>query len=69
MKKTVALLLVLLLPTIGHSGTIMLEDFGIHLFLEKEGTLSKDVTKMEDFWSWNFRPVTEQISDRETFHD
>ena len=69
MKTTLTLLFAFLLPAICHSETVSIEDFGVHLFLEKSGRLSKDVTKMEDFWSWNFRPVTEQISNAETFHD
>jgi hypothetical protein len=46
-----------------------LEGVSVHLFLEKSGSLSRDVTAVKDFQSWNFVPSGTGIPDDERFND
>lgn len=44
-----------------------LDGMTVHLFLEKSGQLSPDVTAIADFKSWNGTPMGAGIPDGETF--
>lgn len=45
-----------------------LENVAVHLYLEKAGQLSPDVTAIADFKSWNGSPMGAGIPDGDTFH-
>lgn len=53
----------------GPAEGIRLENISVHLFLEKSGSFSRDVTTMKDFRSWNFVPFGAGIPEGERFDD
>lgn len=44
-----------------------LDSVSVHLFLDKSGTLSKDITAIPNFHSWNFSSISEGIPENEHF--
>jgi hypothetical protein len=44
------------------------DSVSVHLFLDKSGSLSKDITTIPNFSTWNFVADGEGIPDREHFH-
>src|SRR5262245_57533208 len=68
----VASIILMLSASCGSAGAandIRLEGVSVHLFLEKSGSLSRDVTAVKDFQSWNFVPSGTGIPDDERFND
>jgi hypothetical protein len=53
----------------GPAEGIRLESVSVHLFLEKSGALSRDITTMKDFHSWDFVPFGDGIPEGERFDD
>lgn len=53
----------------GPADDVRLEGVSVHLFLEKSGSFSGDVTAAKDFQSWNFVPSGAGIPDDERFDD
>jgi hypothetical protein len=41
--------------TAAAGNKVELDSFSVHLFLEDSGALSRDITKITDFHSWNFK--------------
>jgi len=44
------------------------DSVSIHLFLEKSGEFSRDVTQAPVIGAWNFRPISGSIDGDESFH-
>jgi hypothetical protein len=68
MWRAVAIILLLLTPAAQAQNKATLDSVSVHLFLEKSGTLSPDVTAIPNFRTWNFAPATEGIPQDELFH-
>lgn len=64
-----ASLLLLVLPFQAVASEIRLADVQVKLFLKNSGQLSPDVTKLNEFLAWNFRPFGEGIPSDERFSD
>ncbi len=67
--KITVLLALTITPLIGHSDEILLDDFRIHLLLEKSGSLSPDITEIDNFISFNRQPFGKGIDSSERFYD
>ena len=67
MWRAVAII-VLLLTSSAQAQKAVLDSVSVHLFLEKSGALSPDVTAIPNFRTWNFAPATEGVPQDELFH-
>ncbi len=66
MRKLI--LILLMLPLASYASELGLEDVTVHLFLEKSGKFSQDITSTKEFMSHNFRPFGKGIPEDEIFH-
>jgi len=57
-----------LIPFLGYANDVKVNNVSVHLFLEKSGTFSKDITTMKEFLTHNFRPMGDSIPEGEIFH-
>ena len=48
--------------------TLSLDSVSIHLFLEKSGEFSPDITQAPGVGAWNFRPISGDVDYDERFH-
>lgn len=65
----VTCLMCLVLPSLTVASEIRLNDVQIKLFLKNSGQLSPDVTEMNEFFAWNFRPFGDGIPSDDRFSD
>jgi hypothetical protein len=49
-------------------GPVILASVTVHLFYERSGALSPDITTIKEFGSWNFSPFGEGVPGDESFH-
>ncbi len=57
----------LLLPILSYADEVKLKAVSVHLFLEKSGVFSKDITTTKEFLTHNFIPMGEGIPENENF--
>jgi hypothetical protein len=67
MWRAVAVILAMLTSSAQAQNKATLDSVSVHLFLEKSGTLSPDVTTIPNFKTWNFAAVAEGIPQDEHF--
>ena len=67
-KMRKLILTFLLMPLLSHAEVAKIENVTVHLFLEKSGIFSQDITTTKEFMAHNFRPFGEGIPTEEIFH-
>lgn len=67
MRYTVAAILLMLTSSAQAQNKAALDSVSVHLFLDKSGTFSPDITAIPGFHSWNFSTVAEGIPADEHF--
>lgn len=67
MWRAVAVIVLMLTASAQAQNKAILDSVSVHLFLEKSGTLSPDVTAIPNFKTWNFATIAEGIPEDEHF--
>ena len=67
MWRAVAVILLMLTSGAQAQNKAVLDSVSVHLFLEKSGTLSPDVTAIPNFKTWNFATIADGIPEDEHF--
>ncbi len=67
MWRAVAIILLTLTSSAQAQNKAVLDSVSVHLFLDKSGTLSPDITAIPNFKTWNFATIAEGIPEDEHF--
>ena len=65
---TLALFILLAAPAKAENTQLSIADVTVHLFFEISGEFSTDITRIENFSSWNFVPMGQGLPDNDRFN-
>lgn len=68
MKAIMVVLFLAISSAAGASEQVKLDAVSVHLFYERSGQLSPDITNIREFGTHNFHPFGEGVPDEEIFH-